>query len=402
MIPAVLYISYDGMLEPLGESQVVSYLELLSTDTKIFLISYEKQDDWRGIDRRQAMKNKLGASNVYWIPLKYHNSPGLLATVYDVAAGIFVAGRLLKKHDIRIIHARSYVAAVIALFFKKCFSVGFLFDMRGFWADERVDAGYWNKSGYLYRIVKRLEQSFLVNADSVVALTHCAVKEMRQFPYFGGDIPDFDIITTCTDLNIFSLAPLYGVRSDAVLNIGYVGSVDGGYLFDEVLIFFKMLKNKMPNVHLKIVNKGQHEFIFEKLKSFDLISSSSVEELTRMEMPHAMREMSLGVFFYKPSYARKATAPTKMGEFLGCGVPCITNRGVGDAEEILTSGRVGVALEDFNKESMEKGLSAVLELVADPDIRSRCALVSKNQFSIEDGVRKYRKIYRKIGFANKF
>ena len=38
----VLYISYDGIMEPLGYSQVLKYLEHLSTDFDITLISYEK------------------------------------------------------------------------------------------------------------------------------------------------------------------------------------------------------------------------------------------------------------------------------------------------------------------------------------------------------------------------
>ena len=40
---AILYISYDGMLEPLGQSQVIPYLGMLSKKYKIFLISFEKK-----------------------------------------------------------------------------------------------------------------------------------------------------------------------------------------------------------------------------------------------------------------------------------------------------------------------------------------------------------------------
>ena len=36
-----LYISYDGVLEPLGESQVVTYLERLSARYDITLVSFE-------------------------------------------------------------------------------------------------------------------------------------------------------------------------------------------------------------------------------------------------------------------------------------------------------------------------------------------------------------------------
>ena len=39
----ILYISYDGVLEPLGQSQILSYLKNLSLSNKIFLLSFEKK-----------------------------------------------------------------------------------------------------------------------------------------------------------------------------------------------------------------------------------------------------------------------------------------------------------------------------------------------------------------------
>ena len=41
----IFYISYTGILEPLGESQVLSYLEKLTKDysCKIILVTFEKK-----------------------------------------------------------------------------------------------------------------------------------------------------------------------------------------------------------------------------------------------------------------------------------------------------------------------------------------------------------------------
>jgi hypothetical protein len=43
----ILYISYDGMLEPLGQSQVLAYREKLAPGRRIHLVSFEKTGDWR-------------------------------------------------------------------------------------------------------------------------------------------------------------------------------------------------------------------------------------------------------------------------------------------------------------------------------------------------------------------
>ena len=49
MTPSVLYISYDGMLEPLGQSQILAYHKRLAADRPIYLISFEKADDWANV-----------------------------------------------------------------------------------------------------------------------------------------------------------------------------------------------------------------------------------------------------------------------------------------------------------------------------------------------------------------
>jgi len=88
-----------------------------------------------------------------------------------------------------IVHARSYVASVIALFLKKFTNVGFVFDMRGFWADERVDGGLWRPDSPLFRVAKWFERQFLLAADDVVSLTHAGVDEIQRFVYLRNAPP---------------------------------------------------------------------------------------------------------------------------------------------------------------------------------------------------------------------
>ena len=51
-----LYLTRNGLLEPLGQSQVFSYLRGLSQEHRITLISYEKDDDWADTQRVAQMR----------------------------------------------------------------------------------------------------------------------------------------------------------------------------------------------------------------------------------------------------------------------------------------------------------------------------------------------------------
>ena len=59
--PRVIYVSYDGAAEPLGQSQVVAYLERLAADCDIDLISFEKpSDDRDAVGARLAESGWVG------------------------------------------------------------------------------------------------------------------------------------------------------------------------------------------------------------------------------------------------------------------------------------------------------------------------------------------------------
>jgi hypothetical protein len=151
---AVLYISYDGVLEPLGESQVISYLDRLAANFRITLLSFEKPADLSERPRVADVERRLQARGISWIRLRYHKRPALLSTAFDVAVGIMRARRACRRAAVRIIHARSYVPALIALGARGGSGAAFLFDMRGFWVNEKVEAGHWKQGSVVYRVAK--------------------------------------------------------------------------------------------------------------------------------------------------------------------------------------------------------------------------------------------------------
>ena len=392
--PAMLYITYDGLLEPLGQSQVVAYQEKLAAGRAVHILSFEKPDDWRDAAKREALAARIAAAGIHWHPRRYHKRPSALATAYDIGIGILSGLWLVLRHRIGIVHARSYVPAVMALALKRLTGARFLFDMRGFWADERVDGGLWPKDGRLYRMAKGFERSFLLNADHVVSLTHAAVREMEKFPYLQGRMPAITVIPTCADLARFRPGP---PPAPAPFVLGYVGSAGTWYQFDAVCAVYKYLLAVKPDSRFVIVNRHEHERIRKALTEAG-VSLTNVETVSasHSEVASLMQSMHAGIFFYKPSYSRAACAPTKLGEFLACGIPCLSNIGVGDMAAVLDGEGVGVAVPDFAPATLQDGLQRLLALAGQADIRARCRAAAEKHFSLEQGVRKYEALYREM------
>ncbi len=395
MMPGVLYISYDGMLEPLGQSQVLAYLKRLADGRRIHLISFEKAEDWANVAERERLALDIAASGIVWHPLRYHKRPTALATVWDIACGTGLGLWLVLRHRLRIVHARSYVPSVMALPIKRLTGVKYLFDMRGFWADERVDGNLWPRTGRMYRVAKGFERRFLLAADHVVSLTHAAVTEIQRFPYLQGRMPPITVIPTCADLARFNPMPHEGESVGFVL--GYVGSVGAWYLFDEVAACFAKLLRLRPDARFLIVNRGEHAYIRERLAAAG-VPDDAVEltTATHAEIPRLITRMDAGIFFIRPVFSKQASAPTKLAEFLGCGVPCLGNAGVGDMAEVLEGERVGVALRAFDQASLAAGLAQLLALAADPSTAARCMAAAQKHFSLDEGVKRYAEMYKQL------
>ena len=388
------------MLEPLGQSQVLAYLKRLAVGRCIHLISFEKPEDWAHEAERARIAQDIAGAGIVWHPLRYHKQPSALATLWDIACGIGLGLWLVLRHRLRIVHARSYVASVMALTIKRLTGAKYLFDMRGFWADERVDGGLWPRSGRMFRVAKGFERHFLLAADHVVSLTQAAVRELQRFDYLQGRMPPVTVIPTCADLTRFS--PMYRERDGGSFVLGYVGTVGTWYLFDEVAACFAQLLRMQPDARFLIVNRGEHAYIRERLAAAG-VPDAAVEltTATHAEMPRQMARMDAGVFFIKPVFSKQASAPTKLAEFLGCGIPCLGNAGVGDMAEVLEGERVGVALKSFDEASLNEGLQQLLLLAQDPATRDRCVVSAERYFSLDEGVQRYADIYHKLLMEDK-
>jgi len=397
---SILYISYDGMLEPLGQSQVLAYLKRLAFGRPTHLISFEKAEDWSNISERNLIAEDIANAGIIWHPLRYHKRPSAFATAWDISVGTCLGLWLIVRYRLNIVHARSYVPSVMALMLKKLLGVKFLFDMRGFWADERVDGGLWTHHGRMFRITKNFEKRFLLAADHVVSLTYAAQRELQRFDYLKLRMPPVTVIPTCTDLDIFKPEKQHKVskmKGDASFKLGYVGSVNVSYLFDETLLFFKLLKLAIPNAQLHIINRDEHNYIQERLRFHEIDPISiQLERVSHVDVARAMNSMDAGVFFIKQTYSKMASAPTKLGEFLGCGIPCLGNLGVGDMSTILEEEHVGVAIQDFTESAMQEAVERIIKLSHESDIKQRCRQIAIKYFSLELGVARYNVIYNSL------
>lgn len=394
----VLYITYDGLRDPLGQSQILPYLNALAKKSiKMVILSFEKKEAFKKTNLLDKINNELAQNRIIWQRLKYHKRPCFLVTLYDVICGYINGLFLINKYRLNIVHARGYISAFIAFCLKKSIRIKFIFDMRGFWVDEKVDAGFWGKESISYRIAKRLEKSMLNLADEVIVLTEKA----KLFLISHALKPEkyIEVIPTCVDLKLFE--PLKGAKKGFLQNkvvILYSGSIGTFYAFKEIVEFFKIFRERARNsFFLALVNNEKH--IAEDVLNISGVTNDSykVLALSHLEVPDWVKEADVSLMFYHRGNSYAGCCPAKFAESLACGVPVIINKSIGDCDDIVEDERIGFVIEDFTESAYKKTVDQFLSILKERDsMRIRCRNIAEKFFSLERGVEKYSEVYNKL------
>lgn len=402
----VLYISYNGMLDPLGQSQVIPYLKALSrAGIKFTLLSFERDHAFTsaGVAQCSELRQELAENKIDWHWLRYHKRPSLPATGYDVWAGTRFAAGLVKSAGIEMVHARSHIPATIALRLKQRFGVKMIFDVRGLMAEEYVDAGHWRKDSVPYRITKALEGRALNAADGVVTLTEKIWPIISQWESLRDREVAHEVVPCCANLDLFNFSPAdrssrreeLGLKDRFV--IVYSGSIDGWYLTESMADFFVTMKRQKPGAHFLWLTPTRHERVHDLMKARGLGDSDyTVLASASPDVPSYLSASDAGLAFIKPCFSKLASSPTKYAEYLGCGLPLIINQGVGDSDVLITEEKTGVLVGNFTAADYVTAASSI-DLIERDQIRHHNRRVAERLFDVNSvGTERYLRLYEKV------
>ena len=403
----VLYISYNGMLDPLGQSQVIPYLKQLNQrGVEFILLSFERPVALAEHDREiEPMRSDLAVSGIDWHWLRYHKTPSLPATSYDVLAGIRYGRRLLREKKIDLIHARSHIPAAIALRLKRRAGVKFIFDVRGLMADEYVDAGHWKKDSLPYCITKSAERRALRAADGMVTLTERIWPIMKGWPVLQNREVIHEVIPCCADLDLFRFNEDDRRRRRAELGFGnrfvivYSGSIDGWYLTEKMADFFVAVQKQKPDAHFLWLTPAKHDRIRELMRARGCGDDQyTIVAANPRDVASYLSAADAGLAFIKPCFSKLASSPTKHAEYLGCGLPLLINAGVGDSDALITDEEVGALVTDCNPDEYTRAWNRIAELTTNPEeIRRRARDVAERLFDVRSvGLERYARLYEQV------
>lgn len=401
MFKNTLYITFDGLSDPLGQSQILPYLRgIAQNGFHIYILSCEKEER---LDReKENILLSIKNLSIEWDYIIYKEEGSIFSRLQYIHQLRTKANRLRKAKSFSLVHCRSYLASLIGLNFNRKFNIPFLFDARGFWADERIDGGIWRKNNLIencfYTFFKRKEQQFVLRSDANVFLTYAAVKELERF--FPAEVlrKKTTIIPCCTNTSLFNKE---NVKQISLPNIPknahilvYTGSIGTWYYTKEMIDCVLVWKKFIPEIKLLILTNDKREL--EKILSLyseeekQIVVSASA---SHNEVASYLALAKASLFFIKPSYSKIASSPTKMAECWAMDLPIITNSGIGDNDLFFNTHKGGILINNFTQEEYETACKNYLALSAPTNTYRKIAL---DFFDNAMAIEKYTAIYKSL------
>ncbi len=393
------------MTDPLGQSQILPYLQGLTRHGFEFtILSFEKKARYE--KEKSIVKSIVDKAGIKWVPLSFTAKPPVLAKIYDRYRLWQKANSLQQQENFDMVHCRSYVAAEVGLKLKTRFGIKMLFDMRGFWADEKVDNGQWDLSKYfyrkLYRHYKQKENKFLLESDAVISLTDAAKNYLLTKDIYKNI--QIEVIPCCADMSHFNYLQIDQNEVDKLRKelqipanakvVSYLGSVGGWYMLDEMFKFLKLLQQKHPDYVMLFLTKDDPEAVKRKATEMGVDPSKIfVTYADRNSLPIYLALSNISIFFIRNTFSKMASSPTKHAELMGMGIPVICNN-IGDTGNIIEETKTGYLVNDFNEKGLMEAVNTIqeIELLDKGMIRES----AKKIFDLEIGIGKYLDVYQNI------
>lgn len=387
----VLYITRNGLMEPLGQSQILEYLKLCSAKHSITVRTFEKKSDIQNQKLHDSISAICQNKNIKWVSSTFVHKPKILAPILGILSLLVFTLKFCRSDREAIVHARSFIPGFVAFVAHSLFSCDYVYDTRGLWLEELVAGNRLKKGSILHRFLFMLEGKILHSATSIVVLTNAVI------PYYINtynklDDSRFHVIPTCCDRSRFVVKK----KSDTDAIISCVGTMDSAWF--DINILRKVIK-----VSHEIFDHPKFEFVTKDnpskiINALDLTKDElkhiTWRSATFESIPEVIETHTMSLLLYRSvSLSEIARSPTRFAELVSSGVGILATSGIGDLDKIISQYRVGEILHDDDEQSIKSALQSLKELVVNDGFSARCKQVISDIYAVEAGASKLCYIY---------
>jgi len=377
-----LVFIYNSFKDPLFQNLVLSYIKTLSEkmDGDFHLITFEQPAYALTDDEKRRVKSELGQYHIYWHPLTFHTGRFLLfKKAWDFFRACVLMTYLRVRYRLNVLFCFANVSAAMGYIPSRMLRMQMIVYSYEPHAEFQREMGLWKASSIKYKMLRRLEERVGIHGDYILTGTRHMVTHLQE----KGRTKNVFRAPTAVDEHQFhfdakgreAVRRDWGVTAEQTV-FSYLGKMGGLYYQQPIVELFAVLFRNNPRNFFRVATDFNH------LEVKGWFATAGIPEtnylLTGFVPANSMaKELSaadMGVVAIPPAPFQRFRSPTKVAEYLLCGLPYIVCRGISEDDEIAKTAQVGIVVSDFSTEAIQACLPALDALLTEDKeaLRVRC------------------------------
>tara|TARA_Y100001968_G_scaffold331183_1_gene385025 strand:- start:401 stop:1591 length:1191 start_codon:yes stop_codon:yes gene_type:complete len=383
----ILFISYDGLLDPLGQSQILPYIFGLNNyGYKFIILSYEKER--RSETHIQELRKELNSKGIIWFRLSFVR--GRIRRIIRILSGANKVRYINKKYDLGFIHLRALQPALI--FWVSLINKPFIYDMRAF-AGQWIDMGAVRKDSILAKIIIYFEKLLVKKASRLVVLDDSGSKYLNT-KYKTNK--QYEVIPTSTDLGKYIINKENKLNGIRIYRFVFLGGARYPYLPQKALIFIMQLMKNGYNCEVDFINESDQEYILKACKEIGFPRDKlNLFSVARTELYKILPSYDCGLAFIATGTWLRMCSPTKIGEYLAAGLHIVGLEGLAVLDRLAQESNSVDLIETKGNNillSKEKSMK-IINKINDPMRKLNARRIAKERYDLNQALKKYKKLY---------
>jgi hypothetical protein len=376
----VLVFVYNSFKDPLFYNLLLVNLKNLNQNNTydFYLITHEQVQYKLTNQELEVTKKDLKKFHIHWFPLKWHPGKYLLIKAFDFLKGFLLVLFLKFKFKIKVILTFANISGAFGFIYSRMLKMDFIIFSYEPHCEFMADLGMWSKESIKYKVAKKIDYLIGTKGEYIITGTRHMVERLRQW----GRTKNTYLLPTPVDEDDFiftksgrdAVRKKYGAEDKKVFL--YMGKFGDLYYKKEIPEFCKTLLKHNKNYFFLIVTSNNHEEINALFQEQGINKECYIitGNLSYPEVKDYISASDIGISAVPPSPSQLFRSPTKTGEFLACGLPYITVKGVSEDDEYALKYHVGVVVDSFMESDLTnkiKDIDAIL-LESKESLQTRC------------------------------
>ncbi len=376
-----LIVIYNSYKDPLFQNLLYQYIKNQAQkhlNYSFDLLTWEQEKYALNKTELIQEKAKLSGEGISWFPLTYHSGKFmLLKKLYDLSLSLVKVLRLRVKKKPTLLVAFANAAASISVVLSRLTGSKMMVYSYEPHSQFLADFGIWKKSGLRYKILNSFERKAAKRSEYILTGTSYMKEELEK-----SISAKVFLSPSAVDEKVFNFKEKERSRIRKELSIEnrkvliYVGKFGGIYYQEEVAQFCSELHKQDSSYYFIIITPDSPYEVNAMFENNGLANSEYFinQAYSAEEVAAYNSAADVGLSAIPPYPSQRYRSPVKTGEYLQCGLPYITCRGVSEDDVWAEKNNVGIVISELSTGEAKRIDTELNELLSQDksELRERC------------------------------